>query len=141
VSILAKYRELAPAQRKTLAAAWRALPRVAWRVRRGGVAPARAWLSRWIAPSEVTRQAAWLSEARSLARLVNAAARFSLFRVRCLEKSLLLEALLKARGIGCELKFGVHHDGRPFTAHAWVEVQGEAVGDRGGADPSLSALV
>ena len=81
-----------------------------------------------------------LGEAQALARMVNIAARYSLLRVRCLEKSLLTEALCLARGIDCELKFGVHNDGRPFTAHAWVEVSGEPLGDSGASDPSLSAL-
>ena len=73
-------------------------------------------------------------------------------RPRCLEKSLLLEALLQQRGIACALRFGVHDvagagagpgagpGAGSFEAHAWVEVRGLPVGDPGDSAPGLTAL-
>lgn len=81
-----------------------------------------------------------LQKAQSIARMVNVAARRGLYRARCLEKSLVIEAMLKHRGIPCELRFGVNSATDDFSAHAWVEVQGQALADKGGLDPAISAL-
>jgi hypothetical protein len=51
-------------------------------------------------------------------------------RARCLEQSLVLSRALRRRGADARLRFGVHH--YPFTAHAWVEVQGCAINEMEG---------
>ncbi len=48
-------------------------------------------------------------------------------RVECLEQSLALWFLLRRRGVGAELAFGVRQF--PFGAHAWVTYRGEPVNE------------
>jgi hypothetical protein len=48
-------------------------------------------------------------------------------RARCLEQSLILSRALRQRGADAKVRFGVHP--YPFTAHAWVEVQGCAINE------------
>lgn len=64
-----------------------------------------------------------------LAWLVGAAARRHLWSVSCLEKSLALHTLLLGRDSRPELKIGVRREGSGLRAHAWVEVDGQPVGD------------
>jgi hypothetical protein len=139
-----KYRALPSHQRKVLKAAGWLLPRIMLRIRIQGMQATRAWLKGRSLAGKVggplSPTSNTLEEAQVLARMVNIAAGHGLVRAHCLEKSLLVEAFCRARGIDCELKFGVHNDGRPFTAHAWVEVQGQALADRGSGDPALSPL-
>src|SRR5579859_3220825 len=48
-------------------------------------------------------------------------------RARCLEQSLVLYYVLRRRGVPAELRLGVRPLG--FVAHAWVELDGRAVGE------------
>lgn len=48
----------------------------------------------------------------------------------CLRKSLVLWYLLRLQGIAAQLQIGTRLDGGEFQAHAWVEYQGDVVGDR-----------
>ena len=158
-------------ERRLLWRAWRLLPRLHLRIRGGGVASARGWLARVCAPGQAKNEPPahstgldGLDEARAIARLVAIASRYSMPRPRCLEKSLLLEALLQQRGIACALRFGVQDvagsgagpgadpgagpcaglgagpGAGSFEAHAWVEVHGLPVGDPGDSAPGLTAL-
>ena len=71
-------------------------------------------------------------ESRSLAplvcRRVALAGVFYPGRARCLEQSLALFVLLRRRGIAAELRLGVQP--YPFTAHAWVELDGVPLNER-----------
>jgi hypothetical protein len=49
-------------------------------------------------------------------------------RARCLEQSLALYVLLRRRGLPAELRLGVQP--YPFTAHAWVELEGRPVNEQ-----------
>lgn len=51
-------------------------------------------------------------------------------RAMCLEQSLALFVLLRRRDIAADLRVGVQT--LPFSAHAWVEVDGEAVNEKQG---------
>jgi hypothetical protein len=62
-----------------------------------------------------------LGRARSTARLVQHAARFSPFRATCLTRSLVLWWLLGRQGIASDLRIGVAKEAARFQAHAWVE--------------------
>lgn len=48
----------------------------------------------------------------------------------CLRKSLVLWFLLRRQGIAAELQIGTRFEQGEFQAHAWVEYQGDVVGDR-----------
>jgi len=130
--LIAKARRLSGSERRELALAWAELPAV-WLALR--VLPVR----RLLAPrqsSGVTpeRREGGVAAARAAARLVRAAARFSPFPNTCLTRSIVLSRLLQRRGLAAEIRIGVRRGEGPFAAHAWVEVDGEAVSD--GADVS-----
>jgi len=61
------------------------------------------------------------------ARSVVAAAVLLPGRVECLEQSLALWYLLRRRGVGAELTFGMRQ--YPFGAHAWVTYHGEPLNE------------
>jgi Transglutaminase-like superfamily len=62
-----------------------------------------------------------LSLAQLIARLESAAARNLFYRPSCLERSMVLCWLLRARGIPAELRVGAHKEAERFEAHAWVQ--------------------
>jgi hypothetical protein len=63
----------------------------------------------------------------SAARTVVAAAVLIPGRIECLEQSLALWHLLRRRGVGAELTFGMRQ--YPFGAHAWVTYRGEPLNE------------
>lgn len=71
-----------------------------------------------------------LSRAKHISRAVAIAGNHGLYHANCLKQSLLLWWLLARRGINTEIKFGAQEEsGITFGAHAWVEYDGEALGD------------
>lgn len=60
-------------------------------------------------------------------RKVDTAAAFFPWRALCLEQSFALFILLRRAGVPVRLRIGVQP--YPFAAHAWVEYQGEPVGE------------
>jgi hypothetical protein len=63
----------------------------------------------------------------SAARTIVAAAVLMPGRIECLEQSLALWYLLRRRGVGAELAFGMRQ--YPFGAHAWVTYKGEPLNE------------
>jgi hypothetical protein len=62
-------------------------------------------------------------------RMVLAAARHSPIPCTCLERSLALWWLLARQGITAQLRIGVRKDRQKFGAHAWVECNGQPLGE------------
>lgn len=61
---------------------------------------------------------------------VTRAARYGVFRPRCLVRSLAVQRMLRRRGIhSSELRIGVRMEGGALLAHAWVELDGVVIGD------------
>lgn len=58
-----------------------------------------------------------------------AAARRHLWQMRCLPQSLCLRWLLARRGLPAELRLGVVREEHGLVAHAWVELDGQPVGE------------
>ena len=80
-----------------------------------------------------------LPEARRLALAVVRAARFGVFRPQCLVRSVALSQMLANRGIsGALVRVGVRRKNGEFSAHAWVELAGETLGD---ADDHVGSFV
>ncbi len=79
-----------------------------------------------------------LEEARRLGWVVARTLRLLPGDTRCLTRSLVLTRLLAQRGIPAKLVIGARPEPR-FSAHAWVECDGEAVLSQG--DGSFSRLV
>jgi hypothetical protein len=67
---------------------------------------------------------------RQLALGVSRAAAYGVFRPLCLVRSVALSRLLDRYGVhGSRIRVGVRWVNGQFTAHAWVEYQGEVLGD------------
>ncbi len=66
-----------------------------------------------------------------IARAEGSAARHLFFKPNCLVQSLTLLAMCRTRGIAAELRIGARNEGGAFQAHAWIELNGEALNDTG----------
>ena len=88
----------------------------------------------------VVSEAVAADETTQVCRMVLAAARYSLISSTCLERSLALWWLLARRGIATQLRIGARKSGDRFEAHAWVERNGEAIGDPEGAHVHYAAF-
>lgn len=71
-----------------------------------------------------------LDDAMTMGKLVNIAARHAPCPVTCLTRSLLLDRMLRRRGVSSRLRIGVRLTAGVLDAHAWVEVDGVPVNDR-----------
>jgi hypothetical protein len=95
-------------------------------LRLGGLRSTRA-LTRWL----IARRQSGVPAERTCIPLVvhrvDLAAAFFPGRARCLERSLALHVCLRWCGAQTTVRLGVQP--YPFTAHAWVELDGEPVGD------------
>ena len=69
-----------------------------------------------------------MQAAERLAQLAATAGRRGPIAVTCLRQALLIEYVLRRRGFAPELKIGVRKQDGAFDAHAWVELQGTALG-------------
>lgn len=93
-----------------------------------------------------TPDRAAISEARADAdtkqtcRMVRAAARRLPAQGNCMERSLTLWWLLARRGITSRLRIGARKTDEKFEAHAWVERNGEAVGEPEGTHLHYAAF-
>ena len=68
-----------------------------------------------------------LREAEALAQLVAVASRRRFVQATCLRQAVLVHGLLRRRGLQPELKLGVRREGDDIEAHAWVELEGQAL--------------
>jgi len=93
----------------------------------------------WLAPGPPSvspaQDAELLLSARAIARTEESAARHLPFATNCLDRSLVLWWLLRARGIGADLRIGARKEADRFEAHAWVEFSGMELS--GAKDPHL----
>jgi len=64
-----------------------------------------------------------------LHRLVAVAAGHHLCPMRCLQRTLALQWLLGRSGIQTQLRIGVRKEAGDFGAHAWLECDGEPIGE------------
>lgn len=70
-----------------------------------------------------------VAAAEHIARLVHIAARHGLYSANCLPRSLVLWYFLRRRGQYSEIRYGARSGENGFEAHAWVEYEGEVIGD------------
>jgi len=128
---LAQWRSLSVAERRTLAFLAITLPVVAGMLRLVGVARTRRCLARFEGnPPVLAMTEGVMLAAERLAKLAGIAGRRGAVTATCLRQAIAVHWLLRRRGLDPEIKFGVRkHDGQ-FDAHAWVELQGVALGQR-----------
>lgn len=69
-------------------------------------------------------------EIKQMSRLVHTASRLAAFMGTCLTRTLLLDWLLRQRGIVCDLRIGVRLAQGKLEAHAWLEYEGVPVNDK-----------
>lgn len=126
--------ELARAQAALLAAQLRVWTRPAGRLVRPGPEPTE------MSP-DAGRRDPVPSYPHALARAVDRAARAGLFRPVCLVRALALHRLLGRAGVdGARIRIGVRPEGARLHAHAWVEVDGAALGEDGRRARGFQAL-
>jgi hypothetical protein len=129
-----KLRHLSWRQRWILVQSLALLPLIALGMRLLGFKRIQTLVSSFVTAARpgIEDQAAVISRARGVAKLVGAAARNGLYRATCLPQSLTLWWLLRRRGIDSQLRIGVRKVAGELEAHAWVEFQGQVIND--GAD-------
>lgn len=69
-----------------------------------------------------------LERAETLARLAAIAGRRGMVQATCLRQALAVYLLLRRRGLAPALKLGVDRQGSQPDMHAWVELDGQALG-------------
>lgn len=135
---LRRLRALSAPDRSLLLRAWAALLIIDLGLRTLGYAGLRRRLERRWPPT-----AKPAGDPDSLARTVDRAARHHLYPMRCLQRSLALEHLLRKRGHAAGIRFGVRRIGarNELSAHAWVEVDGRPLGEPGEIEGRFARLV
>ena len=125
-----RWRALSPAERLLLIQAIVALPLVSASLRLVGFRRTEGLLERMGgATQRETPQPSALQPAEMLAGLVDTAGAYSPLPAVCLPRALTLRWLLRRQGIAGALCFGVQPAGDLLHAHAWVEVEGVALGE------------
>lgn len=127
-----KLRELSWPERLLLVQAVVALPAVAALIRIKGLKHCQALLT-GLTPavnnSGLKAEGSAESLARTVVRIVTAAAAHGPYRANCLQQSVTLWWLLRRRGLESELRIGARKEGGRFDAHAWVELSGHALNE------------
>ena len=85
--------------------------------------------SRFLISSEKRATSVSLNLMQRLYQLVGWASHLHILPMACLEKSLALEWMLRRRGINAQVEIGAHKVSEGINAHAWVEVNGQVVGE------------
>ena len=86
-------------------------------------------LSKNVSDSDLAKETQ-LAKAQNITRMVSIAAAYGPIRVKCLNKSLVSQWLLRKKGIMSDLKIGIGKDSSiSFNAHAWLEIQGVVLND------------
>lgn len=90
-------------------------------------------VSQWFAAKPSSKETSNLADQTNTIqrtwRLVDMASRNHILQITCLRRSLVTQKLLSLQGIPVELRFGVKKEGGRFSAHAWLEYQGQPVGE------------
>lgn len=87
----------------------------------------------WLKAPKRTKEALPDQAAGAIRRnsdFVDRAARHHLYPMTCLRRSLVLHWLLSRQGVFAELFFGVRREQDKLQAHAWLEYQGQPIGER-----------
>jgi transglutaminase superfamily protein len=117
------------------------LPLIRTSLRLRGFRKTQKSLERYVAPGRAAlSQAEAEADTKQTCRMVLAASRRLHARSTCLERSLTLWWLLARHGITSHVRIGARKTGEKFEAHAWVERNGEAVGEPEGTHLHYSAF-
>lgn len=129
-SPLPRFLELSSFDQRLLFAAWWQLVAAALRLR---LAPrrtvARAVLATTAQHGQYENGGTVPAVALAVARAVSRAGAHHLRPMTCLPRALALQRMLVRRGIAAALRIGVRKEAATLAAHAWVEIDGRAVGE------------
>jgi hypothetical protein len=135
-SPLRRFLELPSSDQRLLFEAWWRLLAAALRLRLApGRTVARAVLATTAREERYDKGGTVPAVARAVAHAVARAAAHHLRPMTCLPRALALQRMLAQRGIPSVLRIGVRKEGgvrkeaATLAAHAWVEVEGRAVGE------------
>ena len=137
--VLKQFLKLTAAEKRVFLRAWALLWVVDLGLRLVSLAKLHAWLGRGLPPEqalESPRQLAW-----DTWRLVDAAARHHVTKMSCLRRTLVLQRLLAAQGLRVGVTIGARKVEGELLAHAWIEVEGDAVGEAPGAAESFVTVM
>lgn len=127
------WRSLSRADRRALVGLACVLPVVEVSLRLLGVRRTSSWLTRLLRPGAFHAPSTpEMQRAERLAQLAAIAGPRVPVEAHCLSQSLLLQALLRRRGLDAQLQVGVRKGTQGLDAHAWVQLEGHAL-----AQPSL----
>ena len=128
---LAGWRALSGPEKRLFLGLVLGLPLVALLLRGLGTVRSVRILERWSATASPRHAVSGdMQAAQRLAHLAAIAGRRGMVAVTCLRQALLVHFLLRRRGLASALKIGVRKQAEAFDAHAWVELQGVALGQQ-----------
>ena len=70
------------------------------------------------------------SEIQKLSKLISGTANVLPIKLSCLQKSFSLWMMLRKVGIDSDLMIGINNITKDFSAHAWVELEGNVLNDK-----------
>lgn len=137
-----RYRRLSKSERHDLMLGFLLIPAATVFVRLIGVPQWKARTEQDLetSPESETIDAAQLREARTTARMIEAASRYGIMGGNCLSKSIALTWRLRRKGIRADLRIGARKTGEVLEAHAWVERSGQIVNDVADVRESFAAF-
>jgi hypothetical protein len=106
------------------------------------VAPFRK-VRRWIessGPKKIILEEQAEAVVRRTSDFVDRAARHHLYEMTCLRRSLALQWLLSRHGLETRLQFGVRRENGNLQAHAWLEHEGQVIGETRVPDEQYARL-
>jgi len=117
---------LSPLQWWIILVATLTLPMIALSLKLSGFKQTKNKISRFIPTgmADISARENDLSHAKLISHAVAIAGNHGVYHANCLIQSLLTWWLLGRSGIATDLKIGVSKDPEHFSAHAWVEYQG-----------------
>ncbi len=127
-----RWRQLPESERRILVALTLALPVIDIGIRIFGFKRTQKAVSR-LTRNTVPRSCSGhdLANANRLAELADIAGVHGLYRITCLRQAILVQHRLRRRGLPVELRIGARKNaGGALDAHAWVELEGVALGQR-----------
>ena len=124
-----RWRELSFQDKKTLLGMFALLPLISAMLRLFGFTRTQAWLLRRSQTTTfIEADSNALQMAERLAVLANIAGRRGAVTATCLRQAMLLQWWLRRLNLDAKLKLGARLQEGQFDAHAWVELDGKALG-------------
>jgi hypothetical protein len=124
---LRRWWALPPPERGQFLTLWLLMPLMSASLRLVGYRRTLRWIER-VSPPSALRGATTLAEADRLAGLAAIAGRHAAVEATCLRQALAVMLVLRRRGVVPSLKFGVDLKGATPDMHAWLELDGQALG-------------